>query len=296
MRKHILFAAASLILVACSAAPDGSSTDPTAMDKPQHYDPPAGCAKTACDVDAQHCRVNANSACSKCEIECSDIDYTVRAQCDATCAQLCANTKKTVDGCETTLDTCVASSPRNAFCADGIKDACVPGGASGAKLPDGLTAHAGVCGDADIDALLKECFTKAGTSATCQSFVSKHQACWKCTVGATGAQPLWLAQENGNALWTNDGLCVALRGDVDCGGAVFEAEACAERACLACDDQSNIAACVNGAYDVSCRNQKAKMDSCVAKLSPETRAMCVTDPTGDFVAVAKPMIALACGS
>ena len=295
MRTIFLLFTTLPLFAACSvAAGDPTSDSPEAA--PPHYEPPPGCSRTACDVDLDRCQASAEERCATCKADCAAIQIEYRLQCYSVCSDICANTTDTQSRCRSDARVCKAASPRNAFCADGIAVECVPLASYAHSMAANLSAHRAACSDAEIDGLLRSCFSSTSSDSACQSFAAAHSRCLSCAVGSTGAEPLWTKNQNAKHVWTNDGLCVALRGHADCGRAIFAADSCAAGACDACANDAG--SCATAAYDFSCATFKASKDACIPELPAEVRVDCVvpTDSTADFVEVVRPRIAQTCGA
>ena len=294
--RQILVLAIALGPAGCFIAPDAEPTGPTSppTSTPRHYDPPPGCTRTACDTDLASSRVDARTSCARCQSECSKLPIEYQLQCLRPCTTLCSSSDQAVSRCEDTAKGCRATSPRNAFCADRVTSACVPSITTPSRLPASITGQRKACTDEQITEFVDSCWSPTGTTTTCEAFVSSHPSCVSCAIGATGAEPLW-SPKDGDRVWTNDGLCVAIRGDIDCGRKIFAADSCAVNACVSCAD--GIGACVSVAYSLSCAELTAAKDDCVTKLGPEVRAECVipADTSEDFSVSAKRLIARACG-
>jgi hypothetical protein len=298
MRQVLLLVVAFAGPAGCLVSSDTEGTLPstpiTSPPPPRHYDPPPGCKRTACDVDAAKCRENAQANCIKCKVDCGAIQIEYQSQCIAACARLCSSTDQTAKGCDDSAKSCRASSPRNAFCADGVADSCVPLQSIPSQLPSAASGHRGVCSDAEVTGFVEACLSATATTSTCQTFISSHRACRACAFGSTGAEPVW-TPKNGQRAWVNHGLCVALHGDVDCGRAIFAADSCATSACDTCEGAG---ACLSAAFDISCVDVASAKESCVKNLTVDVRADCALEADGnsDFEALARQMIGLACGN
>jgi hypothetical protein len=238
--------------------------------------------------------MDARASCIKCQVDCGAIQIEYQSQCIAACGRLCSATDTTASQCDDSAKMCRASSQRNAFCADGIATACVPSRSSASKFPGVVSGHRGACTDAETAGYVDSCLSATATTSTCRAFGTAHPRCTSCTTGSTGAEPLW-RPKNSDWAWTNDGLCVAIRGHFDCGRAIFAADSCATSACAACAEP--IEACVTAAYGLSCADLQAAKDACVSKLPVEV-SECLSPSEGSitFDALAKQRITQACGS
>jgi len=296
MRQTLLLIVALLGPIGCFIAPDTEGAAPVAppTSKPRHYDPPPGCIRTACDVDLESCRIDARTSCARCQSECSKLPIEYQWQCLSPCTSLCSSADQAVSRCNDTAKACRATSPRNAFCADHIPSECVPSISTPSRLPNTIVGQRKACTDEEITEFVGACWTSTGSTTTCQAFVSSHPKCVSCAIGTSGGEPLW-SPTNSDRLWTNDGLCVAIRGDTDCGRKIFAADSCAVNACASCVDE--IGSCVSAAYGVSCAELTAAKEACVSKLPPDVHDECVipADGSEDFSVSAKRLIGLACG-
>jgi hypothetical protein len=296
MRQTFLLIVGLLGLSGCFVASESEGTTPAGppTSNPRHYDPPPGCKRTACDVDAQECRIAAQTSCARCQADCGGLQIEYQSQCISACVRLCSATNQSASRCDDSAKACRATSPRNSFCADQVGDTCVPTPSSASKLPATIDGRRKACTDAEVTEFVDACWSSTTTSATCQAFVSSHPSCVQCAIGETGGEPLW-TPKNSDRVWTNDGLCVATRGDGDCGRAIFAADSCAVSACLSCSER--MGSCVMSAYSVSCAELTALKDACVSKLPSDVQAECVipADGSEDWMVGAKRLIARSCG-
>jgi hypothetical protein len=105
-----------------------------------------------------------------------------------------------------------------------------------------------------------------------------------------GTEAIWVPN-NGKQPALNRGLCVAIRGEMVCGRAIFAADSCAANACNACEDTG---ACMAAAWDLSCGDLAATAQKCVDELPDEVLSTCaLLGP--DNPDLVKTMIALVCG-
>ena len=300
MRYLVTLVIAVVAPLGCFVASDTDGTPPVApptssppSSTPPRYQPPAGCRRTVCDADAEQCRRDAQASCIRCKVDCGAIQIEYQSQCISACARLCSATDKSATSCDNGAQTCRSSSLRNAFCIDGLAESCVPAPSSASTLPEPVAGHRGKCANAEITQFADACLAATATTSSCQSFRAAHPSCASCAVGSTGAEPLW-SPPNSKFIWTNDGLCVAVHGDADCGRKIFAANSCVVGACAECSDQ--IAACANAASTLSCADLIAAKDACVAKLPADVRSDCIIlTGADDFVTVAQRMVTPVCG-
>jgi hypothetical protein len=291
--RHLLCLIVAIIgSVGCLVASDPEGTVPSPTAPPPSYEPRPGCKRTACDVDADKCRQDAQASCIQCKVDCGAIQIEYQSQCIAACARLCSSNDQTAKTCDVGAKSCHATSPRNAFCADGVTDSCVPSPSSASQLPSSVSGHRGLCSDAEIASYVDACQSATSTSSTCRAFISTHRACNSCAYGSTGSEAIWIPN-NGKQPWLNRGLCVAIRGAVPCGRAIFAADSCAANACSACEDTGE---CAGAASDLSCADLAAAAQECVSELPVAVLSDCALGADKpDSSALVKTMVALVCG-
>src|SRR5262249_27643904 len=133
MQAFPVFSVAGCLALGAVALACGGGADAT----PDPTRPPAGCARTMCDLERATC-TNApppRDYCSECISTCSSPYVATFADgCFANCRTICAAAPSTppVDDCAAALDAC-HKTRTNAICTDGVE----------ARSPDGTP-----CGDA----------------------------------------------------------------------------------------------------------------------------------------------------
>lgn len=253
------------VLGACSSgAPSGGSAD---------LGPPAGCARSLCDLDYDACRERAeyNEPCQQCRTDCALLPSQYSVECSGACSRVCAQPPA---DCSSSRAACRATQT-NATCIDGIATRDLPAGRPVGYWPRWKPPSYGKreCTPQQVKQLVRSCLLEGATAEACDAERWRAYACHACTfthaIDGTWGPIIFVGMDTA---WTNDWGCVSLvEGDTSftsCGAKLYTRDACLSR----CSNASDKAVCERILRAHTCRREIEAADACTAALGVGTGA------------------------